>query len=307
MDTIEQMRTFVAVADTGSFTKAGKFLTKSKALVSKHVGDLEERLGARLLNRTTRKVGLTDLGEAYLQRARDLLAEFEALEESVRDNAKTPRGRLKITAPQVFGELELMELVCAFQAAHPEIQPEIFLSDRVVDLVGEGFDVAIRVAAMPDSSLIVRRLCDVKIHICASAAYLARAGTPQTVSDLNDHEAIIDTNMGARETWRVRDLALGTTATVRPKPVLAINSALAVRQAALAGEGLAACPEFVVARDIAQGRLIEVLPGAFDHALALHLLYPHRLHLSARVRAFIDFTAGWYAQAPPWARSTTAV
>ena len=148
MDVIDQMRTFVAVADTGSFTSAGRQLNKSKALVSKHIGDLEHRLGARLLNRTTRKVGLTELGGAYLQRARELIDEFDALEESVRANSGAPRGRLKVTAPQVFGELELMELVCAFQKANPEIQPDIFLSDRVVDLVGEGFDVAIRVAQM---------------------------------------------------------------------------------------------------------------------------------------------------------------
>ncbi|MEM9027996.1 MAG: LysR family transcriptional regulator [Pseudomonadota bacterium] len=300
MDRLDLMRTLIAVADTGSFTAAGKRLGKSKALVSKHVGDLEDTLGVRLLNRTTRKVGVTEVGRAYLQRASELLTELDTLEEAVRANAASPRGRLKITAPQAFGELELMEMICAFQERFENIQPEVFLSDRVVDLVGEGYDVALRVTSLPDSALIVRRLCDVPVRICASPSYLAAHGTPQTPTELEEHPAIVDLNMPMRDAWRVCDGAGSVTIRVRER--LSVNSAIAVRQAVLAGRGIGVCPDFVIARDIADGRLVEILDGLAEPQLAMHLLYPHRLHLSARARAFIDFAVEWYGKCPPWLR-----
>ena len=302
MDVVDQMRTLIAVADHGSFTKAGKALGKSKALVSKHIGELEDRLGARLLNRTTRQVGITEVGDAYLQRAREIVTEIEALEDSVTSNAADPRGRLKLTAPQAFGELELMELMCAFQERHPHIVPDVFLSDRVIDVVGEGFDVAIRVTAMPDSSLIVRKLCDVRICLCAAPQYLEQNGHPQSLADLAEHICIADTNMEPPDVWRLSD-GEDKTINLKLKAALRINSAVAVRQATRAGLGIAACPEFAVARDIASGDLIELFPGAANPGLALHLLYPHRLHLSAKVRAFIDFAANWYKDRPPWQRA----
>ena len=302
MDVVDQMRTLIAVADSGSFTKAGKALGRSKALVSKHIGELEDRLGARLLNRTTRQVGITEVGRAYLQRARELVAEIEALEDSVISNSGDPRGRLRLTAPQAFGELELMELMCAFQADHPQIAPDIFLSDRVIDVIGEGYDVAMRVTAMPDSSLIVRKLCDVRMCLCASPEYLDRAGRPEQLNDLAAHTCIFDTNMQPRDVWRFRD-GNGGVRQLKLAPALHINSAVAVRQAVRAGRGIAACPEFAVARDIANGDLVELFPGAADYELALHILYPHRLHLSAKVRAFIDFAVDWYRDAPPWRRA----
>lgn len=301
MDVIDNMRSLIAVADTGSFTQAGRTLGKSKALISKHVGDLEDRLGARLLNRTTRQVSLTDLGSAYVERARALIADLETLEDVVKDRSRSPRGRLRMTAPQAFGELSLMELVCAFQKQYPDIEPEIFLSDRVVDLVGEGFDLAVRVTAMPDSSLIVRRLCAVPMHVVASPSYLEAHGRPAIISDLAEHQAIADTNIGGGgETWRLRSGADGTSVPVRILPVLRVNSAIAARQAAVAGRGIALCPDFAVAADLETGRLVSLFPGAPDYDLALHLLYPNRQHLSGRVRAFIDFAAEWYSGEPRW-------
>ncbi len=300
MDRLDLMRTLIAVAETGSFTAAGKRLGKSKALVSKHVGDLEAALGARLLNRTTRRVGVTEVGRAYIQRAGDLLSELDALEESVRSNVADPRGRLKITAPQAFGELQLMEMLCAFQQRFGQIEPEVFLSDRIVDLVGEGYDLALRVTALPDSGLIVRRLCDVPIHVCASPDYIALRGRPVEPADLEQHDGIVDLNMATRDLWRVMPDGGGEPVSVRARTKLSVNSAIAVRQAVLAGVGIGACPDFVVARDLSQNRLISLFGGIAEPQLAMHLLYPHRLHLAARVRAFIDFAVAWYAKAPPW-------
>ncbi|MGF1651595.1 MAG: LysR family transcriptional regulator, partial [Hyphomicrobiaceae bacterium] len=271
-------------------------LGRSKALISKSIGDLEQRLGARLLNRTTRQIGLTEIGSAYLQRARELVAEFDALEDAVRSNSTTPRGRLRLTAPQAFGELELMGLICGFRAKNPDVEPDIFLSDRVVDLVGEGFDVALRVTSMPDSTLIARKLCDVPMRICAAPSYLARAGTPVSPADLADHACIVDTNLSTRDVWRFKSNTRNGFDSVKVGSVLAINSALAVRQAALSGVGIAACPDFTVARDLASGALLELFPEATDYDLALHIVYPHRLHLSAKARAFIDFTTQWYTK-----------
>ena len=162
MDTLDLMRTFVAVADTQSFTGAGKRLGRSKALVSKHVGELEERLGVRLINRTTRSVQVTEIGRAYYERARALIAEFESLEEAIKAESGQPRGRLRITAPQTLGEMELIEMLNAFRARFPSLDVEVFLADRLVDLISEGFDLAIRVTTLQDSTLIARKLCDVR-------------------------------------------------------------------------------------------------------------------------------------------------
>jgi DNA-binding transcriptional LysR family regulator len=301
MDVVEHMKSLIAVADAGSFTQAGRTLGRSKALISKHVGDLEDRLGARLLNRTTRKVSLTDLGRAYVERARALIADLESLEIAVQDRARSPRGKLRMTAPQAFGELSLMELVCAFQNAYPDIEPDIFLSDRIVDLVGEGFDLAIRVTAMPDSTFIVRRLCEVPVRVVASPAYIDALGRPEMVEDLRLHRGIADTNLaGGGDVWRFKAQGEGASVSIRVPTVLRVNSAIAARQAAVAGRGISLCPDFAVASDLAAGTLVDLFPGQPDYDLALHILYPNRQHLSARVRAFIDFAADWYAQGPRW-------
>ncbi len=300
MDSLDLIRTFLAVVDTDSFTAAGERLGKSKALVSKHIGELERRLGARLLNRTTRRVGLTEVGRAYRDRAREVLVEFEALDDSVRSNSGQPRGLLTLTAPQVFGELELLEMAAAFQHVFPSIELDILLADRIVDLVGEGFEVALRISELNESSLIARRLCDMPILACASPDYLKRRGRPERPEDLSAHNCIADTNIRGRNVWRFR--RNGDVVNIRITPSLSVNSAPAVRQAILNGLGIGLCPEFVVARDLARGDLVEVLGERPAYPLAVHLVYPHRLHLSAKVRAFIDFAIDWYAPGPPWLR-----
>lgn len=300
MDSIDLIRTFVAVVDEGSFTAASRQLGKSKALVSKHVAELERRLGAKLLHRTTRRVTVTDIGKAYHDRVQEMLAELDALTDAVRSGGGKPRGLLRITAPQSFGELELVEMASAFRDLYPQVEFDIVLSDRQVDLIQEGFEIGIRIAAQVDSSLLTRRLCDMPILACASPAYLDAHGWPNVPEDLASHACILDTNLPGREVWRFN--RHGETINVRIDPVLSINSAAAVCQAVVAGLGIGLCPQFAVARAIARGELIELFEEKPAYSYAMHLVYPHRQHLSAKVRAFIEFAKDWYSPVPPWLR-----
>ena len=298
MDTLDLMRTFVAVVDSMSFTAAGRRLGRSKALISKHVGELESRLGVRLMNRTTRSVQVTEIGRAYYDRARGLIADFDSLEDAVKAEAGQPRGRLRITAPQTLGELELMEMLKAFRGRYPKLELEVFLADRLVDLIAEGFEIALRITTLADSSLIARKLCDVRLLLCATPAYLTARGTPQLPTDLGQHDCIVDSNIRWRENWRFGDPESGDL--VRVESCLTVNSATAVHRAVSEGMGVGFIPEFVVARELKAGRLVSLFDEQNSHRLGVYLVYPHRLHLSAKVRAFIDFTADWYAPLPPW-------
>ncbi|MDB5450749.1 MAG: transcriptional regulator,LysR family, partial [Phenylobacterium sp.] len=201
MDRFDEMSAFAAVADVRSFTQGAKRLGVSSAQVSKLVARLENRLGARLLNRTTRDVSLTDTGRAYLERARLLLEDFEALDTSVRDQTG-PRGLLKISAPVSFGATQLTPALLDFAAAYPDVSMDVSSTDRMVNLVEEGFDVAVRIGQLEDSSLVARKLAAVRVVTCASPAYLARAGTPHAPEQLAEHEAILDTNSADPNVWR---------------------------------------------------------------------------------------------------------
>ena len=304
MDTLDLMRTFVAVADTQSFTGAGQRLGRSKALVSKHVGELEERLGVRLINRTTRSVQVTEIGRVYCDRARHLISELEALEETVRAESGQPRGRLKITAPQSLGGLELMEMLNAFRTQYPGVELDVVLADRFLDLIAEGLDIAIRVTALQDSTLIARRLCDVRLLLCASPAYLAAAGRPRGPQDLVNHACIVDSNIRWRDAWRFGPP--DREEIVRVVPCLTVNSAIAVHSAVRQGMGIGFMPEFAAMRDLKAGRLVSLFEMQAPQQLGVYLVYPHRQHLSAKVRAFVDFTAAWYTPQPPWLRDQAA-
>jgi DNA-binding transcriptional LysR family regulator len=298
MDTLDLMRTYLAVVDTDSFTGAGRKLGKSKALVSKHVSELEQRLGARLMHRTTRSIGITEIGRAYYERAQQIVSDFDNLEESIRSEAGTPRGLLKLTAPQTLGEMAVMGMATAFRRKYPSVELDILLTDRAVDLVSEGFDVALRVATMTDSSLIARKLCDMRVRLCASPAYLKRNGTPKAPEDLLQHHCIVDTNIRWREAWRFeRD---GKPLVVKVRPAFSVNSASAVRDALTSGIGIGFCPEFAVAKDVKAGRLVPLFDNLIGTTYGVYLIYPHRNHLSAKVRAFLDFAIDWYTPVPPW-------
>ena len=297
MDRIDEINAFVAVADQRSFTRAARRLEVSSAQVSKLVARLENRLAARLLNRTTRDVSLTDTGRAFLERSRQVLEDFQSLESSVREQAG-PHGLLRISAPVTFGTAELTPALLEFAAAYPEVSLDVSSTDRMVNLVEEGFDVAVRIGQLGDSSLVARKLAGVRMVTCASPDYLARAGRPATIEDLAGHAAIIDTNIPDPALWRFG--VNGGPRDVRVEGRLRFTGAQACVAAARAGFGVTRTPAFAAAEDLRAGRLTSLLCGFEPELIHLHAVYPHGRHLAPKVRAFVDFLAKRYAGEPEW-------
>jgi DNA-binding transcriptional LysR family regulator len=297
VDRLDEINAFIAVADARSFTQAARRLDVSSAQVSKLVARLENRLGARLLNRTTRDVSLTDTGRAFLERARVIIDDFQSLESSVREEGG-PRGLLRISAPVTFGAAELTPALLAFAAAYPQVALDVSSSDRMVNLVEEGFDVAVRVGQLVDSSLVARKLAAVRMVTCAAPAYLARGGTPTRLEDLADHEAIIDTNLVDPALWRFGEN--GQPRDVRVQGRLRFSGAQACVAAGVAGFGVVRTPAFAAAAELRAGRLIALLCGFEPEQIYVHAVYPHARHLAPKVRAFVDFLARRYAGEPEW-------
>ena len=297
MDRFDEINAFAAVADARSFTQGARRLGVSSAQVSKLVARLENRLGARLLNRTTRDVSLTDTGRAYLERARLLVDDFEALEGSVRDQGG-PRGMLKVSAPVSFGASQLTPALLDFACAYHDISLDVSSTDRMVNLVEEGFDVAVRIGELPDSSVIARKLAAVRIVTCASPDYLARAGTPHDPEDLAQHEAIIDTNAREPLIWTYR--GEGETYQVRVHGRMRFNGADACVAAGCRGLGVIRTPAFAASEDLRAGKLVPLLCAYEPEMIHVHAVYPHARHLAAKVRAFVDFLADRYAGEPEW-------
>jgi len=297
MDRFDEIGAFAAVADARSFTQAARRLGVSSAQVSKLVARLENRLGARLLNRTTRDVSLTDTGAAYLERARDLLEGFDALETSVRDQGG-PSGTLKVSAPVSFGKGQLVPALLDFATEYPALAVDVAFADRLVNLVEEGFDVAVRIGHLSDSSLVARRLAAVRMVTCAAPDYLAAHGTPAVLEDLAGHEAILDTNAREPLVW-----AFGPhndRREVRVHGRLRFNGAEACVAAAVAGFGITRSPAFAAADELRAGRLTPILCNFEPELIHVHAVYPHARHLAAKVRAFVDFLARRYAGEPAW-------
>ena len=297
MDRLDEIRAFAAVADARSFTQGARKLDVSGAQISKLVARLENRLGARLLNRTTRDVSLTDTGMAYLERARDLLESFDALETSVRDQSG-PSGSLKISAPVSFGKNQLTPALLDFATVCLAVSLDVTFSDRMVNLVEEGFDVAVRIGHLTDSSLVARRLAAVRMVTCASPNYLAGAGAPMTPQDLAGHEVILDTNVRDATLWRFG--RRGEAREVRVSGRLRFNGAEACVEAAVKGFGITRTPAFAAAEDLRNGRLVPLLCRFEPEEIHVHAIYPHARHLAAKVRAFVDFLAQRYAGEPEW-------
>ena len=297
MDRIDAIRAFVTVADARSFAQAARRLGISPAQMSKLVARLEDRLGARLLNRTTRDLSLTDVGRAYQERGRALIEEFDALDESVSVSAG-PSGVLKVTAPVSFGETELRPVLLDFAAAYPKLGIEVSFSDRTVNLVDEGFDAAVRIGLLMDSSLVARKLAAVRIVTCASPDYLVRHGSPREPEDLASRENIIDLN---RRDSFVLNFGQGPNRReVRIQGRLRFASADACVAAARAGFGIACIPAFVAAADLRAGLLRAVLRDFEPDPVPVHVVYPTARHLAAKVRAFVDFLASRFVGEPPW-------
>lgn len=290
MDRFREMQAFVAVVDSGSFVGAGESLRVSKAAVSRVVMQLEARLGARLLQRTTRRLSLTEAGQAYYARAKQILADLDETEAMVGDVTLQASGRLRVNAPLSFGVARLAALWPEFMVRHPGLELEVDLADRIVDLVEEGYDMAIRITRPRDSSLIYRPLAKTRVLLCAAPAYLARRGSPASVADLARHDIIAYTYAPASDLWRFETPAGEQSVTVRPR--LRANNGDTCRAAALAGLGITQQPGFLVGEDLAAGRLVEVLPEQCGRELGIYAVYPSRKHLSIKVRALADYLAG---------------
>jgi DNA-binding transcriptional LysR family regulator len=295
------MRVFAKVVESGSFTGAAERLGISASMVSQHVKELEERLAVRLLNRTTRKVSVTEVGRAYYERCTRLLADLEEIEHAVSDMHAAPRGELRINATPSFGILHLAPAIADFTARFPAISVELTLSERPVDLIAEGFDVAVRVEEMPDSSLIARQLAPCRMVVCGAPSYLERHGMPRTPADLTAHNCLTAAGnvLPYYRAWHLT-AADGSALNISPRGNLRTNSGAVLKVAALAGHGLVCLPTYFVGDALQSGRLVTVLDDYIAPPLTLRALYPHNRHLSAKVRAFVDFLVGRFGREPPW-------
>ena len=301
MDRFADMEMFVSVVDTGSISAAADRLHLAKSAVSRRLSDLEARLGVSLIQRTTRRLNLTDSGRAYYDRCVVILADLEEAESAVSQAHQALRGGLKVALPHAFGLLHLAPLIQEFMTLHPEVRFELDFNDRQIDLLQEGFDLAVRIATLADSSLIARRLAPIRHAVCASPDYLARHGTPQSAADLAHHACLAYSNLIDPGLWTYRGPD-GQPGSVRVPVRLSASSGHFLIRAAIAGEGLIQHPTFYLQDALRSGRLVRVLT---DHAwpeLAAYAVYPPTRHLSSRVRAFIDFVAERLAGEPYWDR-----
>jgi DNA-binding transcriptional LysR family regulator len=292
---LAEIETFVQVVEAGGFRAAAERLGLTASAVSKRIRALEGRLGARLLNRTTRRVAPTDVGRALFERARALLADLEDAEAAVAELQSEPRGALRVGAPMDFGRRYLAEPLAAFAAAHPRVCLDVQLTDRFVDVVGEGFDVVVRIGTLPDSSLVARRLAPCRRVLVASPAYLAERGTPSRAADLAGHDVVAYALETARG-WPID----GAVHALRERH-RADNGEM-VRALVHAGQGIALLPTFLVGDDLRVGSLVELLPGRVGADLEIHAVTPHRKLLSAKVRLLLQHLRDTLGAPPAWDR-----
>ncbi|MGZ5795002.1 MAG: LysR substrate-binding domain-containing protein [Croceibacterium sp.] len=299
MDRFESMRIFVKVVEANGFTPASASLGISTSMVSQHVKQLEERLGARLLNRTTRRTSLTEVGRAYYDRCKRLLLDLEDAESAVGKMQVVPRGDLRVNATPVFGAIHLAPAIADLTARFPLISVELMLSDRIVDLVDEGFDVAVRVEPLPGSSLMTRQIASCRLVICGAPAYFKKHGVPQTPSDLANHNCLMFTGASYMRGW-----GLGSPkAESLEGPLkgnLRSNNAAVLLLGALSGQGLVGMPTYLVSDALRSGRLRTVLDDYAAPPLTIRAVYPHNRHLSAKVRTFVDFLAERFGRETQW-------
>src|SRR6516164_4871285 len=283
----EGLAIFAKVVELRSFAGAAAELKLSKATISKAVSRIEKRLGTRLLNRTSRRLALTDAGRQLAGRAAHILAEGEAAEDAALAQARVPRGPVRLAAPMSFGVLHIAPLLPEFLATYAEVSVDLHLSDAMVDLVGEGFDAAIRIAALPDSSLVARRLCEMPRYLVGSPAYLNKHGRPKHPLHLAQHRCIGYSYTTTPETWRFTKN--GKSATVRPSGPLRVNNGDAMMPALVAGTGLGILPEFILREALAVGRLERLLPDWSLPSGAAYWIAPPGGPRPKRVEVLADF------------------
>jgi DNA-binding transcriptional LysR family regulator len=301
LDRLTGLEVFARVAAAGSLSAAGRTMGMSQTMVTKHLAALEARLGARLFHRTTRRLSITEAGRSYLEASERILADIEAANDAVAADRVEPRGLLRLNVPVVFGTRQIASLLPEFAQRCPRVTVELGLNDRHVDLAEEGWDMAIRIGALADSSLVARRLAPCRMATCAAPSYLKARGTPRTVAELADHNCLGYTlALSGPHRW-----SFGRRAEISVPIVgdLRANNGDALLAAAVAGQGIIYQPTFIVADDLRAGRLTALsLDQPTNERLAVHAVYLPDRHPPAKVRAFIDFIATRFAPEPPWDR-----
>ncbi len=300
MDRIDAMRAFVTVVNEGTFTRAADRLQLSPQLVSKYVSQLEQHLGVRLLNRTTRKIHLTEAGASYQQRAQQVLNDIDDMESHIGDWQTQAQGQLRISAPVSFAIRHMAPLLNAFQTAHPGVSLDLQLNDRKVDVVEEGFDIVLRIGHLKSSSLIAKRIAPIRLLMCAAPAYLKQHGTPQRLEDLREHRYLRYSYMELDASqpvfrWLQRHRQDGNRDMIS-------NNGDVLTEAAIAGAGIVLQPTFISGSAIKDGKLQVILPEYEPEPMGLYAVYAHRQLLASKVRSFIDFIDGYFGEPPYWDR-----
>ncbi len=291
MDRLDELRLIVAILEGGSLAEAGRRVGLSPPAVTRALAVLEDRLGVRLLERTTRRLAPTEAGQRLADHARRLLADYaEAMAEAAGEGA-APRGRLRVAAPLVFGRRHVAPIVTDFLDAQPAVTAELQLSDRPVDLLEEGIDVALRIGDLPESGLVARRIGQLRRVVVACPAYLAARGTPDSPAALAGHETVLFSSLGAAAEWRFADPATGEAITVRITPRFTVTQAEAAVAAACAGRGVVRALSYQVVEELADGRLVRLLRAFEPPPVPVHLVFPTARLMAPRLRAFLDFAA----------------
>ncbi len=299
MQSLDDMRLFVRVLDGGSLSAAAAATGLSKSAVSKRLARLEGDLGARLLNRTTRRLSPTVAGAEFAEHARRILRDVEEAALRVARHGEAPSGLLRVNAPVTFGHRHVAPVVAEALSRWPSLEIELSLADRFVDVVAEGWDVVVRIATLVDSSLVARKLAPVDRLLCAAPTYLARHGTPRRPADLRNHDCIVYSHAVDRVDWTFVDEA-GHVERVRVRGRLSIDNGDAARRVLLAGQGIALSPSFLVAEDLEAGRLVPLLPGWRNPFGAAYAVWPHNRSLTPKVRGFVDLLVTRLGPAPGW-------
>lgn len=293
MDTLTRIRAFIDVVEAEGFSAAARKTGRSKALLSKYVRELEDELGALLLNRTTRQFSMTEAGHTYYRTASDILKEIDNLADLVRENNQQLKGRLRVSVPRTFVDADVGQSLIDFAKENPDLALEIAADDRFVDLIEEGFDVAVRITKLEDSGMIARKISDFRVHLCATQEFLDRYPVLEHPTDLTRVPFIIDSNNRSQGTVRFVD-ADSTTFNVAINGTLEVNSPHATLRAALAGLGIAIVPDFIGRKAIESGQLLTLFNDYLPTDRGIYAVYPHRRYLPAKVRIFVDYLYNWF-------------
>ena len=298
MNRFDNMQTFARIVDTGGISAAAARIGVAPSVVSRRLKELENHLGIELFHRTTRQLNLTDAGATYYQRCLRILEDIDQAEAAVTGEHEMIRGRLRVALPSSFGHMHIRPAILEFLRTHPDIAFDLDFNDREVDLMQEGFDVAIRLAALPDSSLMARQIAPIRRIMCASPEYLAEYGAPQSVDDLVDHRCLIYSLIPDFEDWQPADQRMPIKRKLHP--YIKSTTGEFLRDAAVAGHGIVVMPTFIVYREIERGKLVQLLPEIEFSSINAYAIYPPTRHLSRRVRSFIDFLKQRFAGAVYW-------